>query len=128
MGIRSPGILIYTVVAGFTLHKTLSPSDLHQLIADPKATEPVKTGKLLYPALCCRPRVQDNHRPTHEGTHGCVSDEALPPAFTVITPISLVAKIAEAMGTMSCKVQEVMVSVGKRRPNDVMGTYATLKY
>jgi hypothetical protein len=35
MDMWSPGILIYTMAAGFTLYKTLSLSDLHQPIAGP---------------------------------------------------------------------------------------------
>lgn len=55
-------------------------------------------------------------------------DEALPSAFTVITSIIPIAEIAEAIGTMSYKVQEVLESVGKRKPDEVMGTYTILRY
>lgn len=55
-------------------------------------------------------------------------DEALPPAFPVITPIIPIAKIVEAIGTVSYKVQKVMESVGKRKPDEVTGTYTVLRY
>lgn len=55
-------------------------------------------------------------------------EEALSPAFTVITPVIPVTKIAEAMGTNDYKVQEVIESVGKRKSNGVTGTHTILSY